>query len=158
VLSNLEGTWDGPPSRLFEDWYVSFGEGKSRNWEDARRFGFVSARGGPWYTGTLKKLPIGGRVFVNLPGRGYVGIGTVTGKAEPAGAFTVSVEGETKLIADVALLAPNLTANAAKDDDETEWFVPVSWVKTVPASQAIAFNGKTGIKTAQPACEIPLHG
>jgi hypothetical protein len=30
------------------------------------------------------------------------------------------------------------------DDDETEWIVPVRWLKTVPADQAITFKGKYG--------------
>ena len=33
---------------------------------DARRYGFVSAGGGEWYSRSLRALPIGGRVFVYL--------------------------------------------------------------------------------------------
>lgn len=69
-----QAPWNG------KDWYVSFGEGETRNWEDAREFSYVSAGGGSWYSGTLRKLPLGGRVFINLPGRGYVGVGVVTGR------------------------------------------------------------------------------
>jgi hypothetical protein len=29
-------------------------------------------------------------------------------------------------------------------DDETEWFVPVTWLKTVPREQAIKFKGGYG--------------
>ncbi len=137
-IKKPQEAWNG------KDWYVSFGEDDGRNWEDARQYGFVSAGGSPWYTGTLRKLPIGGRVFVNLPGRGYVGVGVVTGKAEPARNFVVTVEGQPKLITEVPLTASNMAANAAKGDDETEWFVPVSWEKTVPAERAITFKGKYG--------------
>jgi hypothetical protein len=88
-MQYLTRTWlsdpveDGGPSKAKQgvkkqrapwnghDWYVSFGEGTHRNWDDARRYGFVSAGGGRWYTGTLRNLPIGGRVFVNLRGTGY---------------------------------------------------------------------------------------
>jgi hypothetical protein len=32
------------------EYYVSFGDMSSRSWEDARKFGFVSAGGGSWYS------------------------------------------------------------------------------------------------------------
>lgn len=50
------------------DWYVSFGEERdSRNWDDARRWGFVSAGGGAWFSKTIRALPVGGRVFAYIP-------------------------------------------------------------------------------------------
>lgn len=53
------------------DWYVTLGEdGRSRSWEDAERYGFVSAGGGTWYSRTFKALPVGARVNVCLPGTG----------------------------------------------------------------------------------------
>ena len=36
--------------------------------EDAVKYGFVSAGGGRWYSQTLRGLPVGARVFVNIPG------------------------------------------------------------------------------------------
>lgn len=131
-----QAPWNG------KDWYVSFGEGETRNWEDARRYGYVSAGGGTWYTATLKKLPIGGRVFVNLPGRGYVGVGVVVGKPMRASDFAVSVNGQQVPLIDAPHEAPNLAAAAAQDDEDTEWVVPVSWVRTVPREQAIRFKGR----------------
>ncbi len=137
-LKKQQEPWNG------KDWYVSFGEGETRNWEDARRYGFVSAGGGPWYTRTLRILPLGGRVFVNLPGRGYVGVGIVTGTPASARDFKVIVDGQQVPITEVPLNAPNLAATAALEDDETEWFVPVSWIKTLPAQEAIGFKGRYG--------------
>jgi hypothetical protein len=137
-LKKQQEPWNG------KDWYVSFGEGETRNWEDARRYGFVSAGGGPWYTRTLRILPLGGRVFVNLPGRGYVGVGIVTGTPASARDFKVTVDGQQVSITEVPLHAPNLAAAAALEDDETEWFVPVSWIKTLPAQEAIGFKGRYG--------------
>jgi hypothetical protein len=130
--------WNG------EDWYVSFGEDESRNWEDARTYGFVSAGGGPWYIGTLRKLPVGGRVFVNIPGRGYVGVGIVEGQAVAVRDFNVTTNGQSMRLIDAPVKAPSLVAVAAQDDDQTEWVVPVSWIRTLPASQAIRFKGRYG--------------
>jgi hypothetical protein len=130
--------WNG------QDWYVSFGEGETRDWDDARKYGYVSAGGGPWYTGTLKKLPTGGRVFVNLPGRGYVGVGIVVGAAVPARDFEVTADGHQVPLVDAARLAPNLAVIAEGDDDETEWVVPIAWVATRTREDAISFKGRYG--------------
>lgn len=137
-LKKQQEPWNG------KDWYVSFGEGETRNWEDARRYGFVSAGGGAWYTRTLRILPVDGRVFVNLPGRGYVGVGIITGAPAAARDFKVQIEGQQVPITQVPLKAANLAAAAALEDDETEWFVPVSWIKTIPAQEAIGFKGRYG--------------
>ncbi|HUE81391.1 MAG TPA: hypothetical protein VMM84_04685 [Pyrinomonadaceae bacterium] len=61
------------------EFYASFGEGPTRSWADAVEFGFISAGGGPWYTKTLQLLAPGDRVWVKVPGQGFVGVGRVTG-------------------------------------------------------------------------------
>ena len=30
------------------------------------------------------------------------------------------------------------------EDDETEWIVPIRWLKAIPANEAITFKGKYG--------------
>lgn len=62
------------------DWYVSFGG--DRPWEDARQFGFVSAGGGKFYSQTIRSLPVGARIWVNVPGTGFVGVGKVLASAQ----------------------------------------------------------------------------
>jgi hypothetical protein len=130
--------WNG------KDWYVGFGEDEARSWEDARAYGFVSAGGGPWYSRTLKKLPVDGRVFVNLPGRGYVGVGVVTGHAVPARDFKVTHDEQELRLLDAPHHASGLEQRAALEDDETEWIVPIRWLKAIPANEAITFKGKYG--------------
>lgn len=39
-----------------QDYYVSFGDGPTRSWVDAIRYGFASGGGGRWYSRTLKLL------------------------------------------------------------------------------------------------------
>jgi len=107
-------------------------------------YGFVSAGGAPWYSGTLRKLPLGGRVFVNLPGRGYVGVGVVTGPPTPLRNFTIEVDGQPVPLAEAETNTPVLAELALLDDDETEWYVPVEWVKALPRKQAIRFKGRYG--------------
>ena len=44
-----------------QEYYVSFGSG-TRCWSDARKYGFISAGGGTWYSNTLKLLSPGDRI------------------------------------------------------------------------------------------------
>jgi Endonuclease NucS len=57
------------------EYYVSFGHGQGRSWDEAREFGFVSAGGGAWYSNTLNLLNVGSRIWVKAPGHGFVGVG-----------------------------------------------------------------------------------
>ena len=90
--------WNG------HDWGVTFGTASNtRNWEDARTYGFVSAGGGRWYSQTLRNLPVGARVFVNIPGSGYVGVGEVIGGAQRFDEATVEIDGVERLVVATAV-------------------------------------------------------
>jgi hypothetical protein len=121
--------WNG------RDFYVSLGDGPTRSWEDCRTYGFVSGGGGKWYSQTLDLLFPGARVFVNLPGKGYVGVGTVLEKSVPVKDFLVDVGGTSKSILEQPLQAPGI--GAKKDDPElSEYLVRVKWIRDVPREQA----------------------
>lgn len=119
--------WNG------RDWYVSFGtDGDVRDWEDARRFGFVSAGGGDWYSRTLAALPVGARVFACIPKTGYVGVGKVTGPAADARSAKLVVDGTEQAFASLPLKGSYQHTNG-----EPEVVVPVEWIRTRPANDAI---------------------
>lgn len=63
----------GPKGKKAEwngiDWFVSFGEEGSRSWEDGRRYGFVSAGGGSWYSGSLRSAPTPPSATIRVPDR-----------------------------------------------------------------------------------------
>lgn len=124
--------WNG------RDWYVSFGvDSYTRDWEDARAHGFVSAGGGDWYSRTLASLPVGARVFVCVPKVGYVGVGEVTGPAAPADDAVLSApDGGDVRFRDLALKGRYTHANG-----EPEWVVPVRWTATVPQTQTVWEKG-----------------
>lgn len=122
-------TWNG------QDFYVSFGEGPTRNWDDAVRYGFISAGGGRWYSRTLAQLTPGARVFVNLPGTGYVGVGKVKAEAKPIKDFVVKTPEGEKPILEAPVKAPSM-GECADDPERTEYVVAVDWVRTVPREQA----------------------
>jgi len=126
--------WNG------QDYYVSFGVGDRRTWDDARRYGFISAGGGKWYIQTLKELIPGKRVFVHIPGEGYVGVGEVTDTVKPLHDFRVNVNGTPTLIQDAPLQATNVTADAG-DPDAEEHFVRIHWIETRSRDQAVWEKG-----------------
>ena len=130
----------GASAKTKEPWngefYVSFGDPNSRNWEEARRYGFISAGGGSWYSQTLKQLQPGDRVWVKIPATGYVGVGIVQSAVEPASSFTLNTEDGEKLAMDV-LKHGELYRQHADDPDKSEYFVPVKWLETRSEHEAV---------------------
>lgn len=143
--ANVASTATGKGSK--EPWngeyYVSFGDVSSRSWEDAREYGFISAGGGSWYSQTLKLLSPGDRVWVKIPGIGYVGVGRVVEDVKPAKEFTVSTPTGERPALDV-LEHAELYKRYADDPEKTEYFVPVEWLDTVPAAEAVNELGLFG--------------
>jgi hypothetical protein len=132
------GEWNG-------EYYVSFGGG--RNWEEARRYGFISGGGGPFYSRTLNMLSPGDRVWVNIPGTGYVGVGRVTERVVPIEQFNVAgTDGKPIPICDVAGLDIAKSTKSINDIDAAEYLVRVRWDKTVPVAHAIKERGLFGVQ------------
>ncbi len=126
--------WNG------QDYYVSLGEGTSRNWEDCVRYGFVSGGQGEWYSNSLKTLKPDARIFACIPGTGYVGVGRVMEAALPVKDFLVKVDGEHIPVLDAPLRAADMGQNA-DDPKLSEYLVRVAWDKTLPRDQAIWEKG-----------------
>lgn len=123
--SRAKEPWNG------RDWYVSFGEySDGRSWDDAMRYGFVSAGGGEWYSNTIRKLPIGARVFTHIPRLGYVGVGEVIGQAAPFDEILIDVDGEQRQLSELALSGTYLHSEGE------EWVVPVRWIACRPRTAA----------------------
>lgn len=125
------------------EFYVSFGDPASRDWDDARRYGYISAGGGPWYSQTLKLLSPGDRVWVKIPKVGYVGVGEVTEGVQPAKEFMVATESGERLAMDVVKHGAKYRATA-DDPERAEHFVRVKWLDTVDSRQAFNEVGLFG--------------
>lgn len=126
------------------EFYASFGGDENRDWEEARRYGFISAGGGSWYSRTLDVLEEGARVWVNMPGSGYVGVGRVIEKAQPIDTFLVDDgKGNQVPINHLPLNASRLTSQA-KDPVKAEFLVRVKWIQTVSADAGIKEKGLFG--------------
>jgi hypothetical protein len=135
--SNRRGSkepWNG-------EYYASYGSDST--WSDARKYGFISAGGGSWYSRTLNLLSPGDRVWVKIPKVGYVGVGRVVEGMTRADEFMIDTPEGPRPALDVLeqahLLAPN-----ASDPEKAEYFVRVKWLDTVPESEAFDEVGLFG--------------
>lgn len=137
--------WNG------RDFYVSLGVDEFRNWDDCRRYGFISGGGGKWYSQTLKLLFPGSRVFVNIPKTGYVGVGKVIEPAVPVKDFKVETPQGVIPILDAPLLASKMGVYV-DDPDLTEYLVRVQWIKAVPKTEAYWEKGLFAIQHT--ACRL----
>jgi hypothetical protein len=80
----------GPNEPWNGEFYCSFGHSETRSWADAVQYGFICGGGGAWYSRTLQLLSPGDRVWVKVPGSGFVGVCRATGRAQPAATFKVT--------------------------------------------------------------------
>jgi hypothetical protein len=129
--------WNG------QDFYVSFGESEEydqRRWEDALRYGFISAGGGLWFSRTLEQLFPGARVFVCIPKTGYVGVGIVKETSQRVSDFKVEVDGVATPILEAPLQATAM-GKGADDADKSEYVVRVDWIKALDRDDAIWEKG-----------------
>jgi hypothetical protein len=124
------------------EFYANYG-GEHRNWDDARRYGFISAGGRDWFSRTLRLLQPGGRVWVNRPGMGYVGVAEVLGPPVPATDFKVDTTQGPRLYLEVGNISDHM-ASYARDPERMEYFVPVRWLKTVEERDAVREAGLFG--------------
>ena len=130
--TGVGGEWNG-------EFYVSFGVGLHRRWADAKKFGFISAGGGEWYVNTLRRLQPGNRIWVNIPGTGYVGVGEVVSASVRFDQFKVSQQGVETPIADLEVEAPEMF-----DEEHGEHIVGVDWIKAVDLHEAVKELGFFG--------------
>lgn len=130
-----KGEWNG-------EYYVSFGQSEDRDWQEAVKYGFISGGGGNWYSQTLFLLSPGDRVWVNIPKKGYVGVGRVTNSAVKASEFMVSVDGVQKPFMDMA--SANYHRQFIDDEEKSEYFVSIDWVFTKKLAEAVSEIGFFG--------------
>ncbi|MFP3801155.1 endonuclease NucS domain-containing protein [Paraburkholderia sp. SIMBA_027] len=117
-------------------WFVNVGEGPHRTWDDNRKFSFIGAGQGTYYSSALKRLSVGDKFYAYMKGLGYVGFGEVV---SPAVMIRDYVLPDTQ----TALLSAGLKAeypDENSDNEElSEYVVGVRWLKSVGKDQAKTF-------------------
>ena len=141
-LMDPEEVQDRAVSRKQVPWsgyyFVNVGEGEHRDWDDCVKYGFLAAGHGPKYSGPLRKLKEGDRVFAYMKQTGYVGFGKVTKPAAMVRDFIVESLGEKLL--EVQLRQPGIK-DLAEDPENSEWAVGINWQKTFGRDKAKKFDG-----------------
>jgi uncharacterized protein with ParB-like and HNH nuclease domain/predicted transport protein len=154
LMAEAEAVSDGhrpTPAWNGRDFYVTIGD---RSWEDAKRYGFISAGGGEFWTKPLERLFFGARVFLYkpYPVKGYVGVGIVKETVRPVTEFEVEVDGQKVPILEAPLAEPEKMTHDADNPELCEHLVRVDWVKTRPVDEAV---WQSGLFTNQmPACKL----
>ena len=98
-----------------------------RSWPDAHKYGFLSAN--MKNTGRyLRNIQVGDIIYCHIAGAGFVGIGECTALAVPMDRFTVTVDGEEKLIGDVPWIREDLKDTLITNE---ELFIRVDWKRAV---------------------------
>jgi len=88
-------------------------------------------------------LSPGDRVWVNIPKRGYVGVGVVEQAVQPASEFTVMTDHGEQSVMDVVQHGAKYKTSA--DTPElSEYFVKMKWIHTLDASKAFYEVGLFG--------------
>lgn len=130
------GEWNG-------EYYASFGYDPEVVRDGLKR-GYLVAGGGSWYSKTLAALEPGARIWANVPGAGYVGVGVVEQEMQPVDDFMVSDESGSEVqITNASPIAARLR-RAADDPEMTDYLVRVKWLKTVDPNQAVHEKGFFG--------------
>ncbi len=137
-------TPDGQNEPWNGEFYCSYGDSENRSWEDAVEFGFICGGGGPWYSRTLRLLSPGDRVWVKVPGKGFVGVGRVTGRSQPASTFRVVTPGGEDVPVLDAAKRGSYHGEYLGDPERCEYFVPVKWLQTVPLEKGVEEIGLFG--------------
>jgi hypothetical protein len=142
---SLRGEWTGY-------YFVNVGVDKEqpddRRWEDAEKYGFVSAGDDARFRNFMQKLRVDDRIFAYIVGRGYVGYGIVRSEAVPAKNFRLS---DGRPIFEAVLLGCGLRRHP-DDPERAEYVVGVEWKKTYPMTQAQKYAGIFAIQ--QVVCRI----
>lgn len=116
--------------------FANAGLNENRSWDDYRRYGFIAAGHGEFYSKRLDQLGIGDEVFVFDKGNGYIGYGVVTTEKTPAAEFRTP-EGP---LLEQSLSGQNL-GHDAENSELAEYVVGIDWKKTFDRNQGKWFKG-----------------
>lgn len=130
--------------------YVNVTEGPHRCWADCRRYGFLAAGQDRKWSDQLARLKVGAPVYAYMQGLGYVGLGIVDGDRRMASDHVVASK-KARLF-DLPLVQPGIKTNAG-NPDLCEWVVPVRWLRTLAARDAVG-HGRPYFSSQHAACRL----
>lgn len=124
-------------------YYINVGEGPTRNWDDCKRYEFLSAGGGRVYSDPIKGLEPGDIVVAYLKRFGFVGIGIVKEKAVTVDRFQF----KGQFLKDLRLTQSGMFLRLG-DNEKVEYVVRVKWIRAVDREYA-KWKSNSGLFTSQ---------
>ena len=124
-------------------YYYNVGEGPHRNWDDYRKFGFISAGQARRFRDAMLAFEVGDVIAAYLPRHGYIGIGKIIKEALPIKQATV----DNKPILSLPLTCQNMD-DGSDSDDTSEYVALVDWIVTLDRKDA-KFERCSGLYTPQ---------
>ena len=143
VIRELAGGWEDETAIRFaihsgKRYTVEYGAGRS--WEDARKWGFVSACNPA--ASKFENIRPGDMIFCHIAGSGFVGVGVCDTAAVPANHFIVEDDAQSKPILN-CIWSDEQTKAAL--DAQNEIFVGVNWLRTVSIDDGYWEIGMTSV-------------
>jgi len=111
--------------------YYNVGEGEHRNWDDYRKFGFISAGQETRFREAMLGFSPGDIFVAYLKGYGFVGVGKIIKNAERINKVTLT---EGKLL-EQKLKCKNMSGNS-EDAKKSEYVCLVDWIATTTRANA----------------------
>jgi hypothetical protein len=113
-------------------YYYNIGQGQHRQWEDYRKYGFISAGQGKRWARAICNFHEGDIFAAYLKRKGYVGIGKIIKIARPI--RDVKINGRP--LVSLPLECKNMSDNI-DSDEKCEYVALVKWIKSVPEIEAV---------------------
>ena len=124
-------------------YYYNIGEGETRNWDDYKEYGFISAGQGTQWRDPMLKFKEGDIIAAYLKSKGFVGIGRILSRAKRVNEVT---RGGVPLCS-LPLVEPNLSSNS-DSLEKSEYICDVQWLTCVDRKEA-KWKPKSGLFTTQ---------
>lgn len=131
-------------------YYYNCGENEARNWDDYKKYGYISAGWGTKYRDAMRGFHEEDIVVAHLKGYGFVGVGRILSEAQMI--CDVCIEG--KRLIDLPLIPPE-PGHDISDKELCEYVCLVKWIKSVPRENA-KWIPKSGLYTT-PIVRASFH-
>jgi hypothetical protein len=112
-------------------YFYNVGEGEHRNWDDYKKYGFISAGQRKPFKISMEGFEVGDIVVAYMKRRGFVGIGKIMQEAMMI--RDVKIDGKSLL--DLPLKCKEMGWNRVSID-RSEYVALVRWLRTVPRDKA----------------------
>jgi hypothetical protein len=112
-------------------YYYNVGEGPHRNWDDYKKYGFISGGQGIKWRDAMMGFQVGDIVIAYLKKYGFVGVGQIKSKAEMIKKVTI----DGKPLLELELTCKNMSGNMT-DKEKSEYVCLVKWFKVVKREEA----------------------